>query len=105
MTAKLMTNAAVSDVALARFVVVMLNEPLAIAETNTTVNPEVVPMLRLVNTTVSPTATVEFVTVNVAELAPPIGLAFVVIVPVSVLSVTPVDRLVACVTAPPAPVA
>src|SRR5579871_1760116 len=61
-----------------------------------------VPDLQL-TTTVSAAATALLVTVKLAHVAEPAALKSV-IAPVGAFSVTPVVRLVPCVTVPPAPV-
>ena len=56
-------------------------------------------------TITSPIAIVEFVKVNSALAPAAKDVTSVCIVPESVFEVTPVERFVSCVTAPPAPVA
>ena len=77
-----------------------MNEPAATVVTN--ISHKSVAVLQL-TITVSVAATDELVTVNDAGVAEPAA-ANNVIAPVTSLIVTPVVRLVSCVTAPPAPV-
>lgn len=107
MTTKLIRIAPVSAVVLESFCTAIMNDPAATETTTMSVTPATPatfdePDCCDTNTT-SPIATVLLVTVNSALACAARDVVFVVIVPVRALIVTPVLRLVACVTAEPTP--